>query len=160
MKYFYTVLLLTLMGSFVFAQQTAPQQQEHTIKFEEETHDFGEIIQGKPQTFTFQFMNESDQPVKLDKVKASCGCTTPKWTREEVAAGSKGTIDVSYNAARMGTFSKSVSVWYNGRTQPKVVFIKGKVIADPNKPQVTAQPVQSKTRKPFLRESNRKHRHL
>ena len=132
MKYFYSFLLLTLMGSFMFAQ--APQQPEHTIKFEEETHDFGEVIQGKPVTFSFSFLNDGEEPITLDKVKASCGCTTPKWTKEPVAASKKGSIDVSYNAARMGSFSKSVSVWYNGRTSPKVVFIKGKVIPDPAKP--------------------------
>ena len=62
-------------------------------------------------------------------MKASCGCTTPTWPREEIAAGATGEIVVRYNAKAVGPFNKSIRVNYEGRVDPVTLFIKGKVLA-------------------------------
>ena len=62
-----------------------PIQAQTKIKFEEVNHDFGEIREenGFAQ-HTFRFINGGDNPIRITNVKASCGCTTPGWTKEEV----------------------------------------------------------------------------
>ena len=58
---------------------------QEKLAFDNLTHNFGEIDEEDgPAEHTFFFVNKGDTPIKITKVKASCGCTTPGWTREEV----------------------------------------------------------------------------
>ena len=119
-------LFLSLFASWTMAQDGA-------LKWNESTHDFGDVIQGDKTEFVFTFENTSEVPISLSNVKASCGCTTPQWTKEEVAPGKKGEITVSYNSNRVGAFNKSVRVWTDTIAPPAVIYIKGMVNAkDPD----------------------------
>jgi hypothetical protein len=88
--------------------------------------DFGKIPQGKPVYTTFEIVNQGSTPLKLDNVSASCGCTTPEWSRDEIAPGATAVIKVGYNAAAEGAFEKPITITYNG-SQTKVLKIKGQV---------------------------------
>lgn len=101
------------------------------IEFEETTHDFGTLEQGAPAETIFHFKNISDKPLTLATVKASCGCTTPTWPKEEIPAGGKGEIAVRYNSSRIGAFNKSVTVTYSDEPSPVRLYIKGTVNAKP-----------------------------
>lgn len=80
------------------------------------------------QTATFDFTNKGTAPLVLNAVNASCGCTTPEWSRQPIAPGARGFIKVSYNpAGRPGAFSKSVSVQSNAENASAVLIISGKV---------------------------------
>ncbi|HHG84996.1 MAG TPA: DUF1573 domain-containing protein [Bacteroidetes bacterium] len=125
LKFIPVFILLSFLSLGLFAQNP------HSIEFNETTHDFGAIKQGDKTAVTFTFTNTSKVPVTLSNVKASCGCTTPKWTKEEIAPGKTGEIHVTYNSNRVGAFNKSVRVNYNDRTDPVMVYIKGKVDAKP-----------------------------
>ncbi len=96
-----------------------------------ETYDFGKIPQGKPVTHNFEVTNIGKASYKLDNVAASCGCTTPQWDKEKVInPGEKSSINVGFNAAAEGPFTKAVTITYNG-TQSKVITIKGEVWKTP-----------------------------
>ncbi|MEM7039095.1 MAG: DUF1573 domain-containing protein, partial [Bacteroidota bacterium] len=128
---------LSFVASGLYAQNP-----KHLIDFNETTHDFGTVKKGDKTEFTFQFTNTSDAPVTLKNVKASCGCTTPKWTRDPVGPGETGDIHVTYNSNRIGPFNKSVRINYNDRTDPVMVYIKGKVNAPEGTAAVTKPPVK------------------
>jgi hypothetical protein len=127
-------ILFTLFGIcsavFAMAQQTATSQPE-TIQLSETTYNFGKIAQGKPVTHNFVITNTGKEPMKLDNVQASCGCTTPEWSREAIAPGKSTTIKVGYNAAAEGVFEKAIIVYYNGG-QAKQITIKGNVWKTPD----------------------------
>lgn len=89
-------------------------------------YDFGKIPQGKPVYYSFEFLNKGSQPLKLDNVQATCGCTTPEWSKEAVAPGASEKIKVGYNAATEGYFEKFITLTYNGN-QTKQIKIKGTV---------------------------------
>lgn len=99
----------------------------------EASHDFGAIPQGKPVTYAFVVTNTGTEPLILENVSASCGCTTPQWSKEPVPVGGKTNVTVGYNAASEGGFEKSVTLQYNGG-RSKTIYIKGKV----DKPQPPA----------------------
>jgi len=125
-----TLLVLILLSfSFAFAQQNTPATP--SIKFDETTHDFGKLKRGDPAEHTFKFTNTTSNPVSLTYVKASCGCTTPSWTREAVNPGETGTIDVKYNSYRTGRFTKSITVKYDSVNKPVILYIKGEVESPP-----------------------------
>lgn len=115
---------------------TAPPKEDKTtpaaevISLKETEYDFGKIPQGKPVTHVFTFTNTGATPIKLDNVQASCGCTTPEWSKDEVAPGAISKINVGYNAAADGPFTKFITLTYNG-TQNKQVTIKGEVWKTP-----------------------------
>ncbi|MGK2861851.1 MAG: DUF1573 domain-containing protein [Chitinophagaceae bacterium] len=120
-------LILFLSLSFFAGAQAAPESStEEILKLKETEHDFGKIPQGKPVYYTFEIVNVGSQPLKLDDVHASCGCTTPEWSREEIAPGATANIKVGYNAASEGGFDKVVTITYN-TNQSKILKIKGNV---------------------------------
>jgi len=94
------------------------------LQIKEVEHDFGKIPQGKPVYYYFEIVNTGSTPLKLDNVQASCGCTTPEWNRETIAAGGSDKIKVGYNAAAEGNFEKFITITYNG-SQTKQIRIKG-----------------------------------
>jgi hypothetical protein len=94
------------------------------LQIKEVEHDFGKIPQGKPVYYYFEIVNTGSTPLKLDNVQASCGCTTPEWNREAIAAGGSDKIKVGYNAAAEGNFEKFITITYNG-SQTKQIRIKG-----------------------------------
>ena len=96
------------------------------LEFEAITYDFGQIEEGTVAIHEFVFTNDGDQPLIISSVKASCGCTTPDWTKEPVLPGKQGFIKASYNSKnRPGGFHKSITVTSNSSTPTKVVYIKG-----------------------------------
>ena len=94
------------------------------LKLKETEHDFGNIPQGRPVYYKFEIVNTGSTPLKLDDVHASCGCTTPEWSREPIAAGAAAQIKVGYNAAAENSFEKFITITYNSN-QTKQLKIKG-----------------------------------
>lgn len=109
------------------------------ITFDKTTHDFGKINEADGRVTTvFEFKNEGMVPLVLTNVRASCGCTTPKWTREPIEPGQTGTITVTYNpSGRPGRFQKTVTVTSNTEEATTRLYIKGEVIPKPAAPAVT-----------------------
>src|SRR6478735_2499683 len=77
------------------------------------THDFGKIKLGVPVTHEFKFTNTGKIPLIITNVQASCGCTTPSWTKDPVMPGGSGFIKATFNAASPGVFGKTVTVTAN-----------------------------------------------
>ncbi|HLP04900.1 MAG TPA: DUF1573 domain-containing protein [Paludibacter sp.] len=105
--------------------------QKAVISFDVKSHDFGKINEddGKA-TYVFDFKNEGNSPLVVTNVKASCGCTTPSWTKEPIEPGKKGSITVSYNPqGRPGTFSKIITVTSNASEEQVQLSIKGEVLS-------------------------------
>lgn len=132
---FFLIGILFALATGLFAQESTL-----SLEFLERIHDFGQIQEtdGKVLT-TFEFTNVGQAPITLTNVQASCGCTTPEWSKEPIAPGKKGFINVTYNPkGRPGNFSKTITVRYtelgNETAQAITLNIKGEVIP---KPQVT-----------------------
>lgn len=115
-----------------------PAIPEQTLSLKETEFDFGKIPQGKPVTHIFEFTNTGKYPFALQKVQASCGCTTPVWNRDTIAPGETAKITVGYNAANEGPFAKPVTITYN-ETLTQQIIIKGEVWKTP----LTSAPVNS-----------------
>ena len=103
------------------------------IKFEIENHDFGTVEEGPKAAFDFNFTNTGKEPLILQDVHASCGCTVPSWPREPILPGQKNKIKVEYNTqGRPGAFNKAITVKSNGKTPTVMIYIKGTVQAATN----------------------------
>ena len=68
---------ITLFFAILFISISFNAQE---FKFEEETIDYGKIEKASNGERTFVFTNTGDQPLIIEKIKSSCGCTVPKKT--------------------------------------------------------------------------------
>ncbi|HXB90757.1 MAG TPA: DUF1573 domain-containing protein [Puia sp.] len=109
---------------------TAIPRPADVLVLKENSHNFGKIPQGRPATYTFEIVNTGNVALRLDNVQASCGCTTPVWSRDPIEAGATGKIMVGYNAYGEGAFSKTVTIVYN-TSQSKTLTITGEVYKAP-----------------------------
>ena len=137
MKQLLTICLLAL--AFTTRAQAV-------LQFETENHNFGKVAEGTIATYEFKFKNTGNQPAIIANVQASCGCTTPDWTKTPVLPGKSGVIKAMYSSAgRPGVFNKTVTVTSNATEPSKVLTIKGAVLTkDEIKPTLTpAQLAQS-----------------
>ncbi len=105
----------------------APRTDVAIAAFVAQSFDFGKIKQGTPVTHEFKFTNTGVVPMIITNVQASCGCTTPAWTKEPIAPGGEGFIKATYNAAALGAFNKSVTVTANVENGFVQLSIKGEV---------------------------------
>ena len=58
-----------------------------------------EHLKKKPgrQTFDFIVTNTGTEPLVIQNVVASCGCTTPEWTKQPIPAGATGKVTAIYD---------------------------------------------------------------
>jgi hypothetical protein len=134
MKTLLTLFAAALMVNFAIAQSTQAAPKPELLVLKETSWDFTKIPQGRPVTHEFYLSNPSaTDTLKIEDVKASCGCTTPVWKRDPVAPNGNSKITVGYNAYNEGPFEKTVTIFYNGG-QTRTMTIKGTVYKAPTTP--------------------------
>lgn len=101
--------ILIFVCSLLFTSALYAQQ---NVQFEHVTWDFGEIAEdGGKVSHTFIYKNIGKEPVSLLRAVANCGCTTPTFSRQPIAPGAKGEVEVVYDPMyRPGVFSKNITV--------------------------------------------------
>ena len=132
----FLLICVTVNFAFSFAQE------DGKITFNEKKHDFG-VISDKWGKVSFDFVltNNSDEPLLISNVKASCGCTTPSWTKTPIEPKKSGTITVSYNpGGQHGSFLKSITV-HTSQGAPITLQISGEVTNTPVKKAEETYPV-------------------
>jgi len=112
-----------------------------SIEFDEDTYDYGEIVDGEKVKHLYKFKNTGDNPLIISNAKGSCGCTVPQWPREPIAPGKSGEIEVvfdSKNKGKVGGSPQSKRVTLTANTDPVNTYltIKGTV----SKPEGAANP--------------------
>lgn len=99
-----------------------------TFSWNATTFDFGKIKVNKPVTHEFHFTNSGNAPLVISSVQASCGCTITDYSKDPISPGSEGYVKATYNAAKVGTFSKTVTVNANAEEGIVQLTIKGEVV--------------------------------
>ena len=121
-------LLITLMLVCAFTYANAQKQAD--IKFDKTTMDLGKFPESNPvQKCTFTFTNTGNAPLIINQAIASCGCAVPEYTKEPVAPGKTGTINVTYNGKGKfpGYFKKTITIRTNGKTEMTRLYISGEM---------------------------------
>jgi hypothetical protein len=85
-----------------------------TIKFDKEVYDFGELTEGEVIKNKIVYKNTGKFPLVIEQANGSCGCTVANFSKEPIAPGEKGEIEVEFNSkGRPGAHTKSVIVEAN-----------------------------------------------
>jgi len=122
--------LFLIITALLFAVTVNSQLAQTTMKLSETEHDFGSFKEeAGRQTYDFFVTNTGTTPLVIQNVVASCGCTTPEWTKQPIAGGAKGKVTAIYDPAnRPGQFNKTLSVYTNAKPEVVVLTIKGEVV--------------------------------
>lgn len=92
------------------------------------TIDCGQVVFQQPVKAEFQMKNSGSEPLVINNVRTSCGCTTVEYPTEGIAAGAPFTVSVAYDAKTMGHFQKLVGIYSNADDGPMTLTIKGVVV--------------------------------
>jgi len=103
-----------------------------TMKFENDTYDWGKLMDGEKMTHVFKFKNTGKEPLVISNAKASCGCTVPEWPKEAIAPGGSGEIKVIFDSKGKGAVggkedTKKVTITANTDPVETYLTVKGKV---------------------------------
>ncbi|MHC4265478.1 MAG: DUF1573 domain-containing protein [Planctomycetota bacterium] len=127
-------LILTCCALQLTFAQEANQDQDKPpvpkIKLSEKTIDFGTVNGGTKLKAEIKFSNEGNAPLRIKKVRPSCGCMTGKLEKKVYQPGESGTVDFSYEAKnKKGPTKGYVTISSDDPDQPNVkVYIKADVI--------------------------------
>jgi len=126
LRYFVIAGIIALLSLSATAQ-TGP-----VISFEKTEHDFGTFPQKDgAQAHRFIFTNTGTEPIIIQRVASSCGCTAPNWSKEPITPGGQGFVEAIYTPTGIVPFDKTVTVYSNAKPSPVVLRIKGRVTAEP-----------------------------
>jgi hypothetical protein len=116
------------------AEDPNAQNAEPKFKFKETEFDFGTITDGEKVSHTYRFTNVGTADLVITSATASCGCTVPKHSKEPIAPGKSGEIEVTFNSEGKGSgvsITKDVTVIAN--TNPVQTILQLKAVVLPKK---------------------------
>jgi formylmethanofuran dehydrogenase subunit C len=137
MKKICMILMVGMVTTPLLAQQLAfinflsPNVATPEFLWTSTTYDFGKIKVNNPVTHEFRFTNSGDVPLVISSVQASCGCTVTDYSKDPIPPGAEGYVKATYNAAKVGAFSKTVTVNANAEDSIVQLMIKGEVVEQP-----------------------------
>ncbi|WP_179319150.1 DUF1573 domain-containing protein [Winogradskyella helgolandensis] len=126
------VILVLAMNFFNVAPPTEFDKYDSKVailKFKTEIIDYGTITQNSEGKRLFTFTNTGDAPLLITKVKTSCGCTVPSYSKAPIQPGSQGELEIKYDTKRLGAFTKTITVMSNAEGGNKILKIKGTIVA-------------------------------
>jgi hypothetical protein len=82
---------------------------------------------GKTSKASFTLKNTGKQPLLINSVDASCGCTVPSWEKQPVKSGETAKIDVEVTPTSAGYFHKTITVYCNIADNFVILSLKGTV---------------------------------
>ena len=115
----------------VVSENEAPNPNAPVMTFAEAEFNFGDIKANSSVQHTFTFTNTGKSPLLIQDATASCGCTTPNWTKKPVAPGAQGKMEVKFDSrGKHGIINKQVAVRANTQPSTTTIVIKGNVLEE------------------------------
>ena len=100
-----------------------------TMSFDKLSHDYGKVPADTDNKTTFRVTNTGKKPLVIEKVSASCGCTTPSKPEKPILPGKSDEIVVVFHPkeTQLGQQNKTVTVMANTNPKMEVLNISAMV---------------------------------
>ncbi len=94
-----------------------------SMAFDKMLHNFGTIKEDTENKASFTVTNTGKNPLIIEKVDVSCGCTTAKKPEKPIAPGKSDKIEIVFHpkVGQLNEQKKTVTVTAN--TDPKIVVL-------------------------------------
>lgn len=129
---FFALLIVTVFAETGHAQKWAEKM------FAVRSHDFGTIARGAKAEYAFELTNRYEEDIHIASVRASCGCTTPRFDQETLKTYEKGAIIARINSGNfLGSQGSTITVTidkpYSAQVQLHVtVYVYSDVLLEPS----------------------------
>ena len=126
---FSCLIIWVLLAFFLLPSFTLRAQNPNDL-FLEKAYDFGTIHkEDNPVSHRFELVNSSTEGLKITKVTASCGCTTPDWTKTQMQPNDTGYVEARFSPdVKPGPFRKLLTVHTSDPARPvQFLYITGTV---------------------------------
>jgi hypothetical protein len=85
-----------------------------TIQWLDSAKNIGRVSEGEKVEISFRFRNTGTNPLVVNNVVVSCGCTVAEKPEQPIAPGAEGSIKAAFNSqGRAGTNHKTLTVYTN-----------------------------------------------
>ena len=121
--------LLTAILALACSTTWAQEELNSALVFETYNWDFGQINEADGVVqHTFRFTNISNNPIQIDNVATSCGCTTVLYSTQPVAGGEYGELTVAFDPSRTeGRVLREVEIFTKDRRNYASLIISADV---------------------------------
>ncbi|MBK6949748.1 MAG: DUF1573 domain-containing protein [Haliscomenobacter sp.] len=85
----------------------------------------GKVQAGERKQAAFEFSHSAPNPMVIDNVRTTCGCTAPEWPEEPLAPGIRRRIRVVFEGTTRGPFRRMVKVYFSGQRQAEKLYVEG-----------------------------------
>jgi hypothetical protein len=110
-----------VMVALVLVTCAALPVSAQVIKVSPMSHDFGDMKQQETRTTTVTVTNEGAGLLKIEEVKADCGCTVPTLDNDSLAPGESTEIVIEFSSKKFnGPVRKGVRIHTNDPLNPTV----------------------------------------
>lgn len=98
-----------------------------TPVFTDTVFNFNKVQDGEQVQHRYVFKNTGTGDLLIRDASASCGCTTPGWTKDVIPPGGEGYVDATFNSSGKGSpegmfNEKQVTVNFENSTMEQVVL--------------------------------------
>ncbi len=90
--------------------------------------DLGQISMGESKPLSFEFTNNSDEPITIVEAKGSCGCTEVAYPKAAIAPGESAEITAKFSSKKAGVFKKSIKITTSASEEPTYLYFSGEVV--------------------------------
>lgn len=106
---------IVLLGFMGFSLGTMAQNSDAKISIKNESYELGKVKFGQPVSYWVEVTNTSKEDLKLEGVRAGCGCTTPNFTPNQVfKPGETVKIKIEFNGSVIGKFTRFTDIFISG----------------------------------------------
>jgi len=113
------------------AKNANVQGETTKIEFEKDFFDFGTIKRGEKVAYNFKFKNVGKENLLIIDVIPTCGCTSPKWTKEIIPPDKEGRIEIVFDSSGYrGVQMKEIKVKSNSVRKELTLTIRANVLVE------------------------------
>ena len=110
------------------------------LSLREPNYDWGKTLKGEVVTHTFVYENTGGSPLRIERVKPACGCTTVDFDKV-IAPGQRGQMTLKIDTKRFsGKLKKTAAIYSNAGREPYTVAMEGEIeepfTIEPNLPRI------------------------
>lgn len=91
-------------------------------------YEFGVVKEGEKVKHIYNFTNTGKSPLIISNVSASCGCTTPEYSKHPINPGEQGSVTVVFDSQnQVGMQQKIITILSNAEPSRTILQLKGEV---------------------------------
>lgn len=106
---------VAIVAFLTFSCGIMAQDNGAKVSIKNETYNMGKVSFGKPVEYWVEVTNISKDTLKLEGVRAGCGCTTPDFVPNQVfKPGETVKIKINFNGSVIGKFTRFTDIFISG----------------------------------------------